>query len=287
MKTYNLSFPHPVLGMGDDVLPLPSISARPLIKKASQYTFEFDIDMRNSDIHRLIKKGYAEYVCEIECPRTLLRKCVFATEPHFKFSIEKNHLAERVSFQLSVVVREPIKGYINQQWHEDYMGFSFDLEPGDLLAFFGELTYDVDIKYDKLKSVGSFMQITEGKTDKMPRYVLGGEKIEIKLPSELYSKYKSSIKGNKQFAHIIHSSLVYNALTTALLYFEENKNTLWARTLQYRIDTEQALEKFKESDTLTNQDPGEIMELAQILLMDPYKRLFESLENLIKPEEEE
>ena len=287
MKINNLSFPYPVLGIGDDITPSPGFAADPKVSKtAGKYNFEVSLDMQNADIYNQIKNGNASYVCEVECSRTLLRKCYFSSKPHFKIEIEKTLLAERVSFQFSVVALKEIKGYSNSQCHEDYAGYSFDLDPGDLLAFIGQFTYDVDIKYDKLKSVGSFMQITEGKMDKMPRFLLGGDKIDIKLPTELYNMYRESIMGNRQFSHIIHSSIVFNALVTGLLYYEPNKESLWARTLKYRIDNESALEKFKDNKTLETQEPDEVMELAQILLMDPYKRLFETLPGLLESEEE-
>ena len=287
MKINNLSFPYPVLGIGDDITPSPGFASDPKVSKATgKYIFEVTLEMGNSDIDNQIKSGNASYVCEVECSRTLLRKCFFSEKPHFEIKLAKTLLAERVSFQFSVVALKEIKGYSNSLCHEDYAGYRFDLEPGDLLAFIGQFTYDVDIKYDKLKSVGSFMQITEGKMDKMPRFLLGGEKIDIKLPTELYNMYRESIMGNRQFSYIIHSSIVFNALVMGLLYYDANKETLWARTLKYRIDNESALERFKDNKTLENEDPEEIMELAQILLMDPYKRLFESLPGLVESEEE-
>ena len=287
MKINNLSFPYPVLGIGDDITPSPGFASDPNVSKATgKYIFEVTLDMSNADIDNQIKNANASYVCEVECSRTLLRKCFFSQKPHFKIELAKTLLAERVSFQFSVIALKDIKGYSNSQCHEDYAGYSFDLEPGDLLAFIGQFTYDVDIKYDKLKSVGSFMQITESKMDKMPRFLLGGDKIDIKLPTELYNMYRESIMGNRQFSNIIHSSIVFNALVTGLLYYDANKETLWARTLKYRIDNESALEKFRDNKTLETEDPEEVMELAQILLMDPYKRLLESLSGLLEVDEE-
>ena len=282
MKINNLSFPYPVLGVGDDISPAPGFASEPkLSKSAGKYCFEISLDMRNQDISHQVAIGNANYVCEVECSRTLLRKCFFSKNPYFKISLDKNTLAERVSFQFTIVATKTIPSYCNSECHEDYSGYTFDLEPGDLLAFIGQFSYDVDIKYDKLKSVGSFMQITEGKMDNLPRFLLGGDKIDIKLPTDMYEKYRTSIRGNQQFSQIIHSSIVFNALVSALLYYESNKETLWARTIKYRIDNEAALEKFKDNKTLETQEPEEVMELAQILLLDPYRRLFDSLSGFI------
>lgn len=285
MKINNLSFPYPVLGIGNDVEPIPNIAEAKLpVKTPTTYIFETTLDMQNHDIQHLVKEGLAKYVCEVECPRTMLRKCFYSDKPHFKIELKRTALAEKVTFQYSIVAMKPIPGYFNRNFHPDYFGYTFDLEPGDLLAFIGQASYDVDIRYDKLKSVGSFMQITEGKMETMPKFILGGDKIEIKLPTPMYEQYRQSIMGDKQFSQIIHSSLVFNALVMALLYFADNEHTLWARTLKYRIDTEQALEKFKAA--FPDLDQTEVMELAQTLLLNPYQRLFDSLGNLL-PEDED
>lgn len=285
MKINNLSFPYPVLGIGDDVEPRPSILRADISKTARTFKFDVNLDMQNQDIAAHIAKGNAKYACEVECSGTLFRKCYFSDEQHFHLELNRTALAGRVTFQVSVVVIKPIKNYYNSNFHEDYFGFYFDLEPGDLLAFIGQFNYDAEIKYDKLRSVGSFMQITEGKMEKMPKFDLGGDKINIKLPTTMYNQYKESILGNKQFSTIIHSSLVFNALVTALLYINENAETLWARTLKYRIDNSPELEPFRS--TLDDQDAEEVMKLAQVLLMNPYKRLFESLPGMMDQEDDD
>lgn len=284
MKINNLSFPYPVLGIGDDVTPSPSILKADISKTAWTFKFDVDLDMQNFDIAQHIKAGNAQYACEVECPGTLFRKCYFSNEPHFHLELYRTSLAGRVTFQVSVVVIKPIKQYYNSNFHEDYFGLYFDLEPGDLLAFIGQFTYDADIRYEKLRSVGSFMQITEGKMEKMPKFDLGGDKINIKLPADMYNQYKASILGNKQYSNIIHSSLVFNALVMGLLYIEEHNETLWARTLKYRIDNSAELEPFKNA--LEDSDPDEIMNLAQTLLMNPYKRLFDTLPDITEQDEE-
>lgn len=275
MKINNLSFPYPVLGIGDDIEPKPSILSADIKKENRNFLFEVKLEMLNPDISKFISQGLAQYTCEVECSGTLFRKCYFSSEPSFNIVIPRTTLASRVNFQFFVTAIKPIHGYNNSLVHEDYKGFSFDLFPGDLLAYIGQFYYDADIKYDKLRSVGSFMQITEDKFENLPKYELGSDKINIKLPTPLYEQYKESIFGNRQFSNIIHSSLVFNALVTALLYYHDNKETLWARTLKYRIDNSADLEEFK--NIFEEDDPDETIKLAQTLLMNPYKRLFDTL----------
>ncbi len=278
MKISNLSFPYPVLGIGDDVSPKPSFLRSPEVTsdKAS-YKFTAEFDMRNSSIHRLVKRGYAMYICEVTSINTLYRKCFTSQSPKFEIVIPKNHIGGRINFQFTITVISPISHYTNPEFHEDYKGFEFDLEPGDLLGFLGEYSYDVDIKYDKLKSVGSFMQITEGPTLSIPRFNFDNPKIDIQLPTAMYQQYKESIMGNPSFANIIHSSLVLNALVAAMLNFNNFENTLWARTIQYRVDTEATFADLRARNVLETLETDDIIELAQTLLSNPYGRLFNTL----------
>lgn len=294
MKIKNLSFPYPVLGIGDDILPAPYLTPIPVISESEDncsYEIEIQVDMRNSDISNLIKSGIAIYVCEVECVYTRLRRCFKSKTNNFpKIKLPKQDVGKLVTFQVSIVCLSNVKSYINKNFHEDYDGFSFDLEPGDLLAFIGEFSYDFELNYSQIKSVGSFMQVTENKYSSETLYSFEGDKIDIKLPSELYEKYRCEISQNLLLKDILHSSVVFNALVAALLCFnnddkEEYNMKLWERTLKYRIDTEPNLAEFK--DTLETKDINDVLKLAQKLLMNPYNRLFEILPKLQLIEEEE
>ena len=286
MKINDLSFPYPVLGIGDDILPKPTFKGEPQVESdTTNYTFTVDFAMVNPTIKQVADSGSATYLCEVTCSSTLYRKSFRSQTTHFAIVIPKTHLGGRVDFQFTITVTKSIKAYTNPQFHEDYKGFSFDLEPGDLLGFLGEFSYDVDIKYDKLKSVGTFMQITEGPTLKLARFNLGGDKIDIQLPSTLYQQYRHSIMGNMRLANIIHSSIVFNALVTAPLDIQNFGNTLWARTIKYRFDTEATFEDIREQNALEELETDDIIELAQRLLSDPYGRLFNTISTLLDDED--
>lgn len=288
MKINNLSFPYPVLGIGDDILPRPYLDPVPQVSKTKDYfVFDIRIDMRNSDIYKLIKEGKAIYACEIECPYTKLRECHKSQYNRFKIEIPQQKVGKEITFQLSIVCIDYIKAYKNANAHEDYDDFSIDLEPGDLLAYIDDFVYDIEINYAQVQSIGSFMQITENKFDECTHFNLEGDKIDIKLPTELYENYKYGILGDKILKDIMHSSIVFNALVAALLYYnnEGGEMKLWERTIKYRIETETELNQF--SETLETKDINDILALSQALLLNPYKRLFKVLPTLTQKTEEE
>lgn len=279
MKNKDVCFPHPVLGVGDAVGPKPPV--KPLIREEGEdFIINISFDINNEDILKLIHDGYAALMCEIDCPSTFYRNIFYLQESTFEIRIKRNEVAKRVYIDVTVTVIKDIKNYTNRQFHPDYQGFSFDLEPGDLLALV-KMHYDADIKYDKLQSAGSFMTIVPGHDEKNTVYYLHNSKIEIQLPKALYDDYRVSFNGPGKHASIFHSSIVFNALVYALLNYDDEEfgNTLWARTLKYRIELEPRLREY--ADVLENKDPMKIMKFAQALLDNPYKKLLESMHDII------
>ena len=61
MKRNNISYPYPVLGIGDDILPRPSITVEPIKADSKNYYVTVKVQMENNDISTLIKNGFAEY----------------------------------------------------------------------------------------------------------------------------------------------------------------------------------------------------------------------------------
>lgn len=276
MNVSKMTLPYPVLGINDDVLPRPSMENSSLSQTKTHYIFEFDAICENGEILDLIAEGYAEYVCEVNCQRTFLRKCYKQNVPHFKIEVPKHGVSGTIEFEVTIAVKKPIAEYTNSQFHEDYIGYSFNLEPGDLLGFIAAFTYDADINYDKLQAVGSFMEINQNSAD-ATAVELGHPKISILLPPDMYQAYKGHVHNNRQIASVIHASLVFNALTDALNNINEHRHELWAKTIIYRLKTEEGLKKFYiDDEELFEQD--KVFDLAQALLGDPYKRLFNCLD---------
>ena len=280
-----VSLPYPVLGHGDDILPQLSQDSIQLELKVSDthdYIITIKLNLNNRDIQALIDTGKAEFSCEYECPRTMLRRCKASKAPQFDITIPQRDVNGRIIFQCYVSVKSPIQDYINRGFNPDYGNASFDMEAGDILAAFPQCHYDTDIDYSKLQAAGSFMQIIKGDSDTQKEifFDISSNKINIVLPPDYYELYTNpSVKNSLEE---LHSSLVLNALTYALLNISNYDGTLWARTIKYRIENEYGL----SFDNLT-EDASKIPGLAQRLLKEPYKRLFNHIINNRKEEIED
>ena len=193
------------------------------------------------------------------------------------------HPCQDGDFQCFIAVKEDLLGYSNSDFNEDYYGFKFDLEVGDLLAVFPLAWWNTEIKFDKLYAAGSFMQIVEA-ADGIDKtwFNLEEERILIEMPHDLFIQYQRI--GNS-FPEVIHSSLVHNALVYALSNLGEyqDKGKLWADSLMARMADDPQLQQYDLSDM------SQVYKVADILLQDPYKRLLDSLEKIAdsKNDEEE
>lgn len=284
MKYKNVSLPYPVLGIYDDVYPLlgdDCIQMSDPVKTATEYQFGINLNQDNKDIAQLMKEGKAEYACEVTCRGTFLRRCYKSSAPHFDIRLGRTEVNGRIEFQCFIATCQPIPNYSNDDFNEDYHGFTFDLETGDMLAVFPLAWWNTNVKFDKLYAAGSFMQIVEaGDGIDKTWFNLNEDRILIELPHDLFVQYQRI--GNS-FPEVIHSSLVHNALVYALSNLSEYQESgkLWADSLQLRLT---------ELHVLTSElknDMSLVYKAADMLLQDPYKRMLDSLEKIANAQNEE
>lgn len=282
MKFNDITFPHPVLGLGDAIFGSIELGNPEINSLQDVYEVKINCKYDNTDLKNLLNEDKAEFLYEVTCTNTLYRKLFLSNNGKIVFEIPKKEVKGRVEFTCLLVAKERIPEYSNAESHSDYDGYTFDLDQGDVLAYFGGFSFNADIKYEKLKAVSSFMEIVENEGLKYTYVDLKKNKIEIQLPSETYNIYRSDfISQEVKFVPVFHSSIVLNALLTALYNFDEHKEYLWAKVIDYR------LKKEKQFELLDIAEKENIPEIAQRLLGNPFKRLLEGLNVIIESESEE
>lgn len=268
------SLPYPVLSTGDDII--PSLDRNNVLVTQTHdrknYSFSIQLLLDNEDILSYIEEGKADYTCEVTCAKTYLRRCYHADQPAFTIELGRKEVIGEIFFRCYVTVKEDILDYHNSQFNEDYGDALFDLEPGDILAAFPPASYTAHLKYDKLYSAGSFMVVQEDKNGTSVWFDATGDKILVYLPTPMFEQFQTFSK-NQDFNELFHASIVFNALFKCIAEYDPNtqENCLWAAAIRYRINTEDALKDYKL------EDKAQAYELAQALLVDPYKRMFKKL----------
>lgn len=283
MKFNDITFPHPVLGIGDAISGITGFLNDPQITVSDdRYKIAVECNLINNELNKLLQEGAAEFLCEATCSNTVYREKIVSDGKKIEFEIPKKWVKGKVEFICLLVAKQHLPNYSNADAHPDYSGFTFDLDKGDVLVFFGEFSFDADIKYEKLKAVSSFMEVVERDDIEYTNIDLKKSKIEVQLPTYEYNIYRSDIIAQEiKFAPIFHSSLVLNALLTALYNFEDHKDYLWAKALKYRLDNEDQLKN------INIKDKENIPEIAQRLLGNPFGRLLSGLSIIIESTENE
>lgn len=273
MNLNNITFPYPVLGSFDDILPAPQEPVIEVTTDKVNYHFDIVLNYENKDIERLVVNDFADIVCEITCETTKFRKCHTSKSTHLEIDVPRRSVVGKIVFSCTITAKKNIFRYVNSGFHYDYDGHHFNMEPGDLLAIFTPFYYFADIKYDKLKAVGTFMEISPT-DDEIPSTILDKPKIELKLPQHLYEQYRDNPDVSSK-ADILHASIVLNSLIYALCRINNYMEKKWAETILYRINTEDVLQEFRDQDP----EDWRVDKLSQILLGKPYERMFTYLIN--------
>ena len=274
MRLSNISFPHPVLGIGNSVLG-PINVEHEIVQTDDSYECHFNCNMIDEHIKKLIDDGKARYFCEATCSSTLYRQSETFALPEFDFIIDRKDVRGTVEILVAVVAVEDIPKYINKNCSPLYNGFdSFYVEEGDLLAAFGEFSIEADIQYEKLKAVSQIFVVTGNNQEKGVNIDLEGDKIIVDMHPNIFALFSDdSINKNTLYAPLFHASLVLNALVKALGCLENHETSLWAKTIKHRLETEQ-----EEHPVFKNwKDSERHIEIAQELLNNPYDSLLRAV----------
>lgn len=282
----NKAYPYPVLGNGDDIIPLPEIISSAITQEGESYRIVFLVSLENPDIEDLVNNGLAFCSCEVSCSRTMMRRVFKETKISksirdeighnlhlFNFEVRNTDVAERIRINITIAATNKIPGYVNRYAHPDYAGATFDIEAGDVLALLGSFDYNVDLKYEQLKAVQSIVEIDKDEHSDYVHYDHLSQKLRILLPTTLYEDYRCNVAHQTNWAPVLHSSILLSALTHALRHFYDYSDSdedlpLWWRAIDYRLRTE------KDLPDLDRDDPDSADHVAQALLANPFKRLF-------------
>lgn len=278
----NIMFPYPVKGIADNVIS-PPIEVEILDESTtSEYIFAINvISLNDEDIQKLIDDDKAVYACEISCSYTMLLRSVLNKQGKFRIRLPRKRVGKRIDFTVAVLAKVPILNYTNKNFHPDFLdqGFIFNINPGEVLAKVSTFHVDADITFEKLKAIESILVVRQHHSSETNFVDVNcdGEKIEVLLPDSLYAQFKNGLAYDRRYSSTFHASFVLHALTIAITHYQHylNLEKLWARVLNARFSTQSNL--FSEFDLTGEIDIEDASRIAQIILSNPYERMFNTL----------
>lgn len=278
MSQNNLAYPYPVLtAYSDDVQPAliaQNVEVGEMQIINNDYVLPLTLILEDQQLLQLIAEGKAEYMFDVNSPASLYRRCINSNNNEVKIVFPFKRVSGVAKIRPYVIAKKAFS-YQNPAFHPDYGNESFEIEEGDVLAIFNEITYDFEIDYNQLKAFSSIMYIrkAEDENEKDIHYLMDEPKIVIILPVDKFTKY-NQFKADPQYTNAVHASLAQNALLAVLMQTdwkdEDAQEPLWKRTIRYRVAHEDELMPYKD---LTNQE--NLVIIAQKLLGDPIQRMFD------------
>lgn len=265
----NRHYPHPVLGIGDDINGKVQVKLK--VSSDSEYiVLENTFSVDNKDLHKLIKENKACYSIHLTCAGTFFRTNYTSNKELFEpIKIKSSELNGEVELNYFICATEDIKQYQNQASNIDYGDTHFNIDKADILAYLGKGKFYANKTFQETTSISSLMNInTDGKSNHPFHLDYGEEKITIYLCQEDYELYQD-IK-LKKFGPILHSALVLPALQQVIVFMESEESNDYQQTSWYSI----------LSDLLKNHSESDSLVKAQKVLELPLKRAFSSLRDI-------
>lgn len=283
MSSNKFSYPHPILGNYDDILPTLAdncVTAKTASDDSFHY-YEFTMVIEDETILRLISQNKAKYAIHYKCRSTLFEGKEVNSNNTIVVKIPRKEVIEKIEFYLFIIATESFT-YNNPSANPIFMGCSFDVNPNDPLVFFPKQWDNLDISYQTLKHYSSILvPVPDDNLHGNDISIKTDERIEVHLSQEAYSKLKLANKSEN--AEEIIGVFVQNALLSALfqlfLNSEDedeirNNNKPWVEAIFKRMREEAGMPTLED----VIADPcGEIPSLVQRLLNFPIGALLDKL----------
>src|SRR3989338_709307 len=273
MRVNTKSYPHPVLGNGDDLGGFFKVEFKYELGK-EEVALNPAFSLRNTAIEELLKKEKASFISEVECRGTFFRTS-FSTRKQFdRFTLPSRVLRERVTVGFYICADQNLPSYRPSESHPDYEGVEFDIEAGDVLAVGGYCSFIAEKSFDPLRPpVSSFMSIMQGNHHEGPMLVdYETDKITIILSKDDWKNYLE-VRGQKLAEGILHASIVFPTLIDAIHQVQNPNSDYEGMNWFGKVET------ILDAKGLRDKEP---FEAAQKILENPASRSFRGIGSLLE-----
>jgi len=182
MNTIPKYFPHPVLGLFDDISGRMSLEieversqvTKSIIFRISQNKID------NEYFKRLIADGKASILFKVYCSSTF--KTFNFLNPLSHFEISENEICNKVDIEPLIISTQNVTDYSDPSFNPEFDNQRFDLNKFDIIGVLGKVSIPIDQKYEKLGIGNLFVFEPNDDYTKPLSFVLNLDKIYIKYP---------------------------------------------------------------------------------------------------------
>lgn len=190
MLNTNVNYPYPVIrSYAEDYKTTVFPGSLTVNLQPDGYLIRPDFNINNDEIKECISSGHMTYAVEVLSPATWYRR-LFPVIDNKSIRLDPTVLHERVELIPCIIATEPIIGFTNQDFEEDYKGIVFELRAGDVVAIGEARSFDALYQNDIIKNGSSIVSIGGDDSTKEIVCDFTGSIIEITLPTDQYENYK-------------------------------------------------------------------------------------------------
>jgi len=272
MKINGYKFGHPVFGDLDYYDFKPSCNIEVDTVNGNFIIISDEINFgSNTKLVEMIKNDKAKVIAEVFCTHTMFRK-VFEQGLKYNISIPLEHLKNKVEVIFMVVANTDMHHYNNPSVKKEFVNTGFYVEKGEVLAYFGEFNFELDLKGT---SLDNFIKIrpSSTKTDNKVQYIFIENSIIIELPEKDFAALKL-FSENPDYQKLLISSVLQTALIHACykLSDEQYEENAWSRILKIHWQKNNIDSEFPSTD--------EVADFVEDLLKKPTHLLLETLSEM-------
>jgi hypothetical protein len=176
------SFPHPVLGVSDDISGSVLVDLnveRVGQAKALRIVFETLI-VDNSYFNFLIQSGKAKIAAKVYCGSTM--KTWMFSDCLSGFDIPEDSIANKIEIEVYIIATENISNYFDETFNADYGGQIFAVSKRDIIGVLGKTVIPINKKFEKL-GLGNIFKFVPNDDPRSPvSFDLTSDKITINYP---------------------------------------------------------------------------------------------------------
>lgn len=275
-------YPYPVISdFTDDYSNSSFESAISVVKAGYDIKIQFLSELINDHMNLLIKEDKIKFVYHLECAQTGYRRALQTSDSEVVLVISSKQVCGRLQICPFIVAVEPLNDYVNQDFHDDYKGFKFQIEAGCIMAVGKQVNVDIEKDINDLSNTPSVFSIIKNEDESESNMLIdmNHRKLVIKLPGKDFFNFKS-IKDQSIIQPVLNSLIIIPTLTYVLQ--EISKRDIDDRyeysTYSWYIAIKKALlNKFNCDIESENFSDENMVVLAQRLINSPLSEAIQLL----------
>lgn len=229
--------------IGNKVFPYPLLRDKDNNSdyKSTQFCFDFERDndipiivngmlvlkniaffLDNPELKQLYAEGAVKAICEVECSNTVYREFFEIFETPQTKELPISNFANIVTVSAFLVATKGIDSFVSSDFVEDYEGYSFHINPSNVLAADDGIKFRVDIDESNDNKMSSiFTIVKKDDAEGIITYNNEPNKVVIYLNPEDYNIY-NTMKNHSMYNSVFFANLVIPALAGCLQEIQSN-----------------------------------------------------------------